>query len=290
MHPCSPRIAAALLVGVCLLAPPRLCAEPGAEKKMDTIEPDKEVVYRTLEDGHSLSLHVFLPPDQGQSALRPAVVFFFGGGWTGGNPKQFYQQAAWLAQRGYVGISAAYRVQQGPFVCVEDGRAALAWLRDHAEEFGIDPGKIIAAGGSAGGHVAASATMIPDGSGPLGPPAAAAMVLFNPVLDTTEAGYGLEKVGEERKTEISPVHHVRGGLPPTLIFHGTSDRTVPFENAERFTRLMNEAGNTCELLPFPGKGHGFFNGSRFQPKNTDADFEKTMQATREFLQAAGLAP
>ncbi|NIQ76054.1 MAG: prolyl oligopeptidase family serine peptidase, partial [Nitrospinaceae bacterium] len=57
-----------------------------------------------------------------------------------------------------------------------------------------------------------------------------------------------------------PCHHVRPGLPPTLVFHGTADKTVPFENAERFTRLMNESGNICELVPFEGRNHGFFNG------------------------------
>jgi dipeptidyl aminopeptidase/acylaminoacyl peptidase len=110
------------------------------------------------------------------------------------------------------------------------------------------------------------------------------------VVDTTETGYGLAKVGEERKTEISPVHHVRPGLPPTILFHGTADTTVPFENAERFTQLMIAAGNVCELVPFPKRNHGFFNGSAFRPGSNDVHFFATMEAALKFMEARGLTP
>ena len=95
------------------------------------------------------------------------------------------------------------------------------------------------------------------------------------------------EVGEARKTEVSPAHHVKKGIPPTLIFHGTADKTVPFENVERFTALMKEAGNQCTLVPFKGKGHGFFNGSFFRAKNTDEDFDVTMAKSLEFLKSLG---
>ena len=83
------------------------------------------------------------------------------------------------------------------------------------------------------------------------------------------------------------VHHVKKGIPPTLIFHGTADKTVPFENVERFTALMKEAGNQCTLVPYKGKGHGFFNGSFFRAKNTDEDFDMTMAKSLEFLKSLG---
>ena len=68
------------------------------------------------------------------------------------------------------------------------------------------------------------------------------MVLFNPVLDTTKKGYGSGRFSPERQTEISPNHHIRAGIVPTIIFHGTDDTTVPFENATRFAKLMKEEG------------------------------------------------
>ena len=114
-----------------------------------------------------------------------------------------------------------------------------------------------------------------------------ALVLFNPVLDTTAKGYGAKNFKAEQQTTLSPCHHVRPGLVPTIVFHGTADKTVPFENAERFTRLMHAAGNTCVLVPFEGKDHGFFNGPFFRPSNDRADYALTMKRTAEFLAAQG---
>lgn len=116
------------------------------------------------------------------------------------------------------------------------------------------------------------------------------MLLFNPVIDTTEKGYGMKKVGEHRKTEISPCNNIVSGIPPTLIIHGTADKTVPYENAERFTKLMNEKGNTCKLIPFEGKGHGFFNGSFFRKKKTDTVFNITTEKSMEFLEKYKFMP
>lgn len=102
-----------------------------------------------------------------------------------------------------------------------------------------------------------------------------AMVLYNPV------------VAFRRMTAISPISHVRGGLPPTLIFHGTADSKVPFESVDRFTKLMKDAGNTCVLVPFDGKDHRFYNGSYIRPQNGDADFNITMEKGIEILTELG---
>ena len=74
---------------------------------------------------------------------------------------------------------------------------------------------------------------------------------------------------------------------PTILFHGTTDHTVPFENAERFTRLMTEAGNECVLVPFEGKDHGFFNGSLFRKGNGDTDHDLIITRSTKFLTAHG---
>jgi len=93
-----------------------------------------------------------------------------------------------------------------------------------------------------------------------------------------------------QKTDLSPCHQVREGLPPTILFHGTRDTTVPPENAERFERLMKEAGNHCVRVPFEGRRHSFFNGSGFRRNNTDADFNTTMEKSVEFLKSIGFVP
>jgi len=259
------------------------------------LAPDAVKPYKTV-GGVELKLHIFQPDGHQATDKRPAIVFFFGGGWTGGTPKQFYEQARFLADRGMVAISAEYRIKSKhkttPFECVQDGKSAIRWVRSHAGELGIDPNRIVASGGSAGGHVAACTGTIEgheeEGEDVKVSSVPNAMILYNPVVDTTEKGLGVDRVGQDRKTEISPCHHVRAGLAPTLILHGTADKTVPFENAERFTKLMKEAGNRCELESFEGQGHGFFNGVFFRPKTKDTThYQRGMKASVDFLQSLG---
>ena len=226
--------------------------------------PDKQIVYKTF-DKDSLELNVFLPPGWKASDRRAAIVFFFGGGWVGGTPAQFYPQSRYLASRGMVAVSAQYRTRNShgtsPIECVADGKSAIRWMRQHAAELGVDPNRIAAGGGSAGGHVAATTGVI-DGldeqtedlttsSRPN------AMVLFNPATDVANnPRWGA------RALEGSPLQHVDEGDSPAILFHGRSDRAVPYATAVAFCDAMQDAGNRCELVGFDGRPHGFFNYHR----------------------------
>ncbi|MGJ8758955.1 MAG: GDSL-type esterase/lipase family protein [Polaribacter sp.] len=255
------------------------------------ITPDSKILYKVI-DGDSLYLHVFKP----KLSKKPtaAIVFFFGGGWTGGNPKQFYQQSEYFASRGILAISAEYRIKNthgtSPFECVEDGKSAIRWVRENAKMLNIDPNKIVASGGSAGGHVALTTALIKgfeNADESLSVSSVPnAVVAYNPVSDTTEKGYGAKKVAG-RETEISPTHQVKKNMPPMLIFHGTKDKTVPFENAERFTRLMKEAGNDCELVAIKGVDHGAFNGDFFRKGTGNKYYNLTTYKTDVFLENLG---
>ena len=249
-----------------------------------------QIAYKTVGDV-TLNLHVFRPEGWQASDARPAIVFFFGGGWKGGTPKQFYRQSAHYAELGMVAFTAEYRVKSlhgtSPFECVEDGKSAVRYIRAHAGELGVDPARIVAGGGSAGGHVAACTGVIEgfesgDNSGVSSKPNA--LMLFNPVLDTTGRKHNIEKL-KGREQELSPVHHVKAGAPPTIIFHGTEDTTVPFESAERFCQTMQSMGNRCELVAFEGASHGFFNYGRFQNA-----FDVTLQKGSAFLKSLGYLP
>jgi acetyl esterase/lipase len=220
----------------------------------------------------------------------PAIVFFFGGGWSTGDPEQFYPQCKYFASRGMVAMSAEYRVKSRhgvtPFECVKDAKSAIRWIRANADKLDVNTNKIVAGGGSAGGHLAACTAMIKDlenknedlsiSSKPN------ALVLFNPVLGTTKDGIGANKINE-RIQKIHPMNHIKKGLPPFIIFHGEEDSTVPIETIEAFHKLMLEKKNICEFIRFKKMGHGFFNYGR----NKNKPYDQTIEDTDNFLSKHG---
>lgn len=258
-------------------------ASAGAERVPDKIRTYKEVGEVELK------LHLFEPEGHRASDRRAALVFFFGGGWVGGSPSQFYPQSEYLAKRGMVAISAEYRVRKqhgtSPRECVKDGVSAIRWVRAHAEELGIDPKRIAAGGGSAGGHVAA-ATGTVDGIVEKGEDQSVsarpdALVLFNPVYDNGPKGYGHSRVKDYWK-KISPIHNLDKTTPPTLVFLGTNDRLIPVATAEKYRDLMQEAGVRSELVLFEGQPHGFFNRSK-----SEESYQKTVAEMDRFLTSLG---
>lgn len=253
-----------------------------------------EVIDYKVVGQDTLRLHLFQPPvEVAASGLRPAIVFFFGGGWVSGTPAQFHPHAAYFASRGMVAISAAYRVRNRhnttPFESVADAKSAIRWVRQHADSLGVDPDKIVAAGGSAGGHIAAATGVISgheDGADDLSISSVpAAMILFNPVLDLTPDRWK-DRFPDQSPRPISPIHNVESVHPPTLIFHGTSDATVPIEQAQRFCAAMTNTGNVCRLMRFDGMDHAFFNFGRHGNK----PYRATVHAADAFLNELGILP
>jgi len=244
----------------------------------------KKLVYKEV-DGIKLEMTIYSPVVKVSTPL-PAIVFFFGGGWVSGTPTHFQLQAEYFASRGIVAICPDYRTKNkhntSPFECVKDARSAMRYIKLNSTRFKINPDKIVAAGGSAGGHLAACTAIInhinEEGDNLNVSPNPFALVLFNPVVDTSKKGYGQSKVAG-REFEISPVHHIKPGVPPTLIMHGKDDTTVPFENVKRFDQTMKQAGNECKLIGYKKQSHGFFN-YKTKPKY----FKKTLIQTEKFLE------
>lgn len=262
-------------------AEPKRPLDPVAAK----IEPVRTVTYKQISD-RQLKLHVFEPDGHKASDRQSVFVIFHGGGWTGGSPRRTYPFADYFRKLGMVGISVEYRLLRKDsgvtvFDCVKDGRSAVRYVRQHAEELGVDSQKIIVAGCSAGGHVAA-ATALFDGIDEASDDAESssvpnAMVLYYPVIDTSASGYGQQKIGAAWK-QLSPVDHVRPNLPPTLHFHGTADTVTPYAGAVEFRRRMKKSGNVCELVSHEGgvHGHVIFDLQLF---------ESSMKRTQDFLTA-----
>lgn len=258
-----------------------------------TVETYKEI------NGTALKLWIFQPTEKAPGGTkRPAIVFFFGGGWTNGSPAQFERQCRHLAERGMVAITADYRVasrqQVKAAACVADAKSCIRWVRKNANRFGIDPDRIAAGGGSAGGHLAAATATLPgmDEAGEDTSVSAVpnALVLFNPALALAPFP-GLDLKGFERQLNperfgcpleaISPLHHIGEHMPPTLILHGRADNAVPFTTAEAFAAEMKKKGNRCELVGYEGQGHGFFNNARF---------DETLAESDKFLVSLGYLP
>ena len=255
--------------------------------------------YKTIGDV-KLDLFVQLPDGWKPADKRPAIVFFFGGGWTGGTTKQFENQCRYLAARGMVAMAADYRVASRHHVkaasCVADAKSAIRWVRANAAKLGIDPQRIAAGGGSAGGHLAAAVATLPGLDDPADDRGVScvpnALVLFNPALvlapmEGADLKGFLATVTAERfgcePADISPVHHVQAGQPPTIIFHGKADTTVPYSSAELFRDQMVKAGNRCELVGADGQAHGFFNFGR----NENRFSFSTLAAADQFLASLG---
>lgn len=257
-------------------------------------------VYKTVGDV-KLKIYIFEPAAPPRGKERSAIVFFFGGGWRQGSPKQFEEHCRYLASRGMVAMTADYRVSSRhgtkALECVKDGKSAVRWIRANAERLGVDPSRVAAGGGSAGGHVAACTGTI-DGLDETGEDPSISsrpdcLVLFNPALVLAPVGDQLP-FPEERMAdltsrmgiepaELSPYHHVSKGDPPTIVFHGTGDTTVPYRTAEIFAERMKREGNLCRLVPFEGRSHGFFNYGR----NGNKDYIASVRAMDEFLAENG---
>jgi acetyl esterase len=232
-----------------------------------------------------LEIVVHYPPGWKEADKRPGIVFFFGGGWENGTIQAFEPQSQYLASRGMVTARADYRVKSRhgvtPKECVEDARSAIRWFRENASKLGVDPNRIVASGGSAGGHIAACTSLMPA-TEPKGEDSkvscnANALILFNPVL---RFGPQLLKKIDNDEAEgkaISPILYLTKSSPPTLLFFGTDDWLL--KQGEEFIQRSKELGHRSELFTAEKEPHGFFNRSPWR--------EKTLLRADEFLVKLG---
>ncbi|WP_373512740.1 alpha/beta hydrolase, partial [Persicitalea sp.] len=224
-----------------------------------------EVVYKKI-DSTELTIKLDYPPDYQPGRRYATIVFFFGGGWVNGRIGQFDEHARYFASRGMVCAQADYRVRNRhgttPFESVADAKSAVRYLRQHADLLGIDEGRLIAAGGSAGAHLAAAVAQLPGLDDPKDDLTIStvpqALVLYNPVIDNGPKGYGHERIGE-RYPEFSPFHNLNTVSPPTIFFLGTEDNLVPVSTAKAYQKKVEARGGRCDLHLYEGQPHGFFN-------------------------------
>ena len=229
-------------------------------------QPSEDSLHYKTVGERKLRIDWTRPDDWKSTDKRAAVAFIHGGGWVGGAPGQFSQHSIELASRGVVCFRIEYRLldrkaSDPPDTCTEDVSDALRYLRAHADTLGIDPDRIAAGGGSAGGHLAAFLGMMDDQKVDGVSRKPNALCLFNPVYDNGPGEWGTGRVGDQYR-KYSPAHNISSDDPPTIVFLGTHDKLVPVSTAERFHHNMLKAGLRSQLYLYQDQPHGFFNHGR----------------------------
>ena len=273
---------------LCILAVLFATALPAAEKPAvasGKTPPGKSYIYKQSA-GKPREMEIYFPPNHNPAKLKvPGLILFHGGSWTGGTLDQFRSTCAYFASRGLVCATVEYRMmgkedakppkgESIKRVCVTDAKSALRWFKQHAGELGIDPNRIIAGGGSAGGHISAIATMNPGLDDPADPKeittSVVAYLWFNPAFG---------QAGDKNDPEIDVLQQLKAELPPAIVFFGDQDQwKVGWDEAQ--AKWESLGTKTIDLRIAPGQKHSFFNGGAWRPV--------TLIAADEFLVKHGL--
>lgn len=258
------------------------------------VAQETKQIYKSTKE-RELEVFINKPADWNASDKRPAIVFFSGGGWRSNSNTQFKPQAEFFAQKGFVSVRADYRVRNRdkvlPDKCVEDAISAVRWVRANAKTLGVDPDRIVALGGSAGGHMALCTFLSDDINAPgedisiSGKPNA--IVVFNPAVDLTEFpgtkdAYFIQAMKESELKRLSPTYLLTktNKMPPTLIIDGMKDRFYP--QIQVFEKKAKSLGSPVDAIYVEGRDHGFFNRSPF--------LEQTNEMIATYLSGIGFMP
>lgn len=309
---CPLLLAGLLLVGAARAASVADSAAEWSDFVGAETETRANQVYR-VAGAQELKLDLYLPLARQQRGPVPLAVYIHGGGWVSGNKEVATLRLLPYLQMGWAAATVQYRLHSSAPApaAAEDIRCALRWLHYRAAELKIDPQRLVLSGGSAGGHLALLAGMLPTGTpfdracateggdrwrnGREPAPKVAAIVNWFGISDVNDLlqgpnakHYAIEWFGsmgdaerERLARELSPLTHVRAGLPPVITVHGEADDVVPFSQARRLHAALEQAGVANRLVPVPGGGHGGFGR---------AATIKASAAVREFLAEQGLKP
>jgi acetyl esterase/lipase len=241
------------------------------------VEYTPNVTYRVIDE-RALRLHLLRPKSQ---ARKTTLIFVHGGGWSEGTKERGIVPLLHFVKLGYVGIAIDYRLSDTALfpAQIDDVKAAIAFVRTHARDYGVDPKRIVVWGQSAGGHLAALA-------GTMG--AADAVIDWNGPTDFTQdtatnpedsAIYRLfgGHPTKENAAAADPVTYVSRGDPPFLILHGDEDQTVPIGDSERLATALKNAGVDVEFQVVPGANHFGLGDVTDQPPERNARIVDAME-------------
>ena len=226
----------------------------------------KVYVYKEV-DGVTREMEIYFPKGKSKKPV-PGIILFHGGAWGAGSRAAFSYQCDYFASRGLVAATVTYRLatkeekvaarkegeESYKRLCIPDAKSAIRWFKQHAGELGVDPKRIIAGGGSAGGHISLLATTNPGLNDPSDPEgydtSVAAYVLFNPALS----------VGDAKDPEVDFLHHLKADFPPAIVFFGSEDKWMINGWNPAYEKMNTIGISTVEMQIAEGEGHAFFNG------------------------------
>ena len=287
-------LAAGLIPSLLLLAG----FDPSAAAQKPAVVPDGVTFVAGVEyanpDGQHLKLNI-ARPKTGDGPF-PTVVCVHGGGFRAGNRESYDGLCIRLAQKGFVAVTVTYRLAPKFLfpAAVHDTKAAVRWVRANAAKYKIDPDRIGATGGSAGGHLAQFLGVTADvkdfegdgGNATVSSRVKCVVNVYGPSDFTKSYGKSVDAAevlplwlggnAEQKHKEhilASPLYWVTPRAAPTLIVHGTQDQYVAFEQGQWMYDKMKAADVDVELLKIEGAKHGF----------QGADAEKADKAMIEFF-------
>ena len=232
----------------------------------------KEFTYKQTPQGE-LRIYFKMPEGWSEKDKRPVMLFFFGGGWSGGSPFACVREAEHFAKNGVVVGLADYRVRnrQGTMLdkCAEDARSAVRWVRSNSAKLGADPARLIVGGGSAGGHIAACTANADAPNSDTDDKSVSctpnALLLYYPVaslVDGSRASAFQRLLGDDLAKQLSPAQNVTKTWPKTIMFSGTAD--IELANGILLHDKAKVLGVTFELYLAEGHGHGV---ARTEPRD-----------------------
>ncbi|WP_321799650.1 alpha/beta hydrolase [Caballeronia sp. J97] len=200
-------------------------------------------------------------PRSGVGANRPVVVYFYGGGWQSGHRTDSRDIAEALAEHGIVTVAPDYRIYPEAVFpgFLDDAALAVRWTRDHAREFGGDPGRIFVMGHSSGAHMAAMLATDPRylaAQGIANTSLAGMIGLAGPYAAVPTSDPHMDEIFPAAlRDRALPIASVSGREPPMLLAAGTADTDVDPRNSDRFADALRAHHDTVELKKYQGYGH-----------------------------------
>ncbi len=228
--------------------------------------PEGKIYTYKAENGKRGEMEIHFPAGHDATKDRvPGVIMFHGGGWKRGDRSQFRPLCHYLASRGLVAATAHYRLADKELlknrsanpsakrVCITDAKSAIRWFKQHADELGIDPERVIGGGGSAGGHIVLLATLNPGLNDPADPQdidtSVVAYLLFNPAL---------KPAADKNDSEVFLEQHLKADLPPMVVFWGTNDNWLTGWT-QAYAKMESLGIQSVDWWTAVGQGHAFFN-------------------------------